>query len=130
MKRTSLLTLVSRCGPDCWICGIPCDIRPDPHPRLVITRDHIHPRSHGGTAKPNNILPAHQYCNVKRGNREVTHELRTACRVWVEREGGSAIPDILLAAATVAATHKRPQVSGRGRKVKRDVLRSMDGGWD
>lgn len=52
----------------CWLCGTPMDpdLR-DPDP-MTISRDHLIPKSKGGSGLRNNIALAHAVCNSRRGN--------------------------------------------------------------
>lgn len=69
--------LLKRYGPYCWLClaggkteaeaEIDLELRfPDP---LCFTRDHVKPRSKGGSDAIANQRPAHKVCNESRGNR-------------------------------------------------------------
>lgn len=54
-------TLVKLYGRVCWICGS----------RIAkgkLTRDHVIPRSKGGSDHSDNLRPAHKSCNQERGN--------------------------------------------------------------
>ena len=91
LRRNRLALAVSRRDGDiCWICGLQV--------KQIITRkedlgnnsvaasvDHVVPVTFGGTRKLDNLKLAHRCCNVRRGNRVVTDELRAACRKVVQR---------------------------------------------
>ena len=62
----------------CHLCELPF-LRMHHHP-LAPSRDHVIPRSHGGTGLRNNILPAHTCCSSFRRDRDITPELRAQCR--------------------------------------------------
>jgi len=74
--------LIKRWGPVCHICwdaGI-TDHRAVidlalkwPHPQCF-TRDHLKPRSLGGSNSTRNQRPAHKLCNERRGNKPLTRE--------------------------------------------------------
>lgn len=56
-------------GMTCHLCGTECLPRSEVghlHP-LVVTLDHIVPRSRGGTDDVENLRPAHRRCNLSRG---------------------------------------------------------------
>lgn len=62
--------ILARWGPVCWLCGKGIDLTlawPDPR---CFTRDHVLPRSKGGTDALENLRPAHRNCNSLRGNGE------------------------------------------------------------
>lgn len=79
----------------CHLCGEPMT-----HPRkekgspLRATRDHLIPRSHGGTSAPWNLKAAHAICNTKRGNSPLPAEM-------------IPVPPPLLPARELAAKRKR-----------------------
>lgn len=65
-------------GPYCWMCvlaGLGLELAridlslkwPDPG---CFTRDHVIPRSRGGTDDIGNLRPAHHRCNSQRGAKE------------------------------------------------------------
>lgn len=67
--------LIKKYGPFCWLCGKPIDLtikHPDP---WSFSRDHVIPRSKGGTDAIRNQRPAHRICNQKRGNKPAPEEL-------------------------------------------------------
>jgi hypothetical protein len=58
-------------GDDCWLCLRPIDFRRDgQRDRMRATRDHVIPLARGGPDSPENLRPAHKWCNERRGNRE------------------------------------------------------------
>jgi 5-methylcytosine-specific restriction endonuclease McrA len=59
--KISLDALYERDGGICQLCFRPCD-------RNSASRDHIRPRSRGGSDNPNNIQLAHRLCNWRRGS--------------------------------------------------------------
>lgn len=64
--RRQLMRILARQEGQCSLCGRP----------LVLadaTRDHILPRSRGGSDRAENISAAHRTCNGRRGNK--THPL-------------------------------------------------------
>ena len=74
-----LLLIYNRDKGICGICG-----NPVPHPtqalegrarRLAATRDHILPKSKGGTDKSSNLRLAHYACNSRRGNQLTVTDL-------------------------------------------------------
>jgi hypothetical protein len=72
-------------GDRCWLCG--CEISTTDG----INHDHLHPRSHGGPNELWNFAPAHQSCNLRRGNLPLEATL-TAFPEYLP-EALSAIPD-------------------------------------
>lgn len=75
-ERWRLVTrLMARDGENCTICNKPLDrhLRDGDHARYI-TFDHIVPRSHGGTDRPDNLRLAHQQCNRERGNDPLIEE--------------------------------------------------------
>ncbi len=54
-------------GEPCYWCGRLMNYR-DPYSRRYRTRDHLVPRSKGGTIIAKNIVMACAGCNVERGN--------------------------------------------------------------
>ena len=71
--------IIARWGAYCWLCVLDgkglwrsrINLRLKwPHPRCF-TRDHVIPRSRGGTNDISNQRGAHKICNELRGNREV-----------------------------------------------------------
>ncbi|WP_369692276.1 HNH endonuclease [Schaalia hyovaginalis] len=72
-KVTQLLRLtLATYGNVCHICGQPIDLTrkwPDP---LSATRDHLIPRSRGGSDALDNVRPAHLRCNSSRQARPVS----------------------------------------------------------
>jgi hypothetical protein len=55
-----------------------------PHRKLLAaSRDHIVPRSVGGSDEPDNLLLAHCICNAIRGDGPVTDDLRDRCNYIV-----------------------------------------------
>ena len=64
----------------CHICllPIPDAIASPTHP-LSKTKDHVVPKCAGGTSDKVNIAPAHYYCNRRKGNGAVTHQLMLHC---------------------------------------------------
>lgn len=81
----SVKRLLSIHGPFCHICGLIMDFRHPPNDRIKCTRDHLVPRSKGGGrgVDQSNIRLAHYYCNSKRGNGDITDDLRWMCKWWV-----------------------------------------------
>jgi len=75
----------------CHICllPIPPSIVTPKHP-LFGTKDHVVPKCAGGTNAKANLAPAHYYCNRKKGNGVVTHELMLHCSNTIYRELGRA----------------------------------------
>ncbi len=47
----------------CWICGLPVTLD-------VATKDHVIPKSKGGTEADANMRLAHEKCNRDRGNED------------------------------------------------------------
>jgi 5-methylcytosine-specific restriction endonuclease McrA len=54
--------MVALYGRSCWLCGRAIALGD------VISVDHVHPLSKGGSSKIHNLRPAHEKCNRKRGN--------------------------------------------------------------
>lgn len=71
----------------CHICllPIPETIVSPTHP-LFGTKDHVIPKSGGGTNAKANLAPAHYYCNQKKGDKSVTHQLMLHCFSQIHRE--------------------------------------------
>jgi len=78
---------------NCWLCGLPILAHgPD---LLKTSRDHVVPKSargylryllvkeHKRAGAKSNLRPAHRWCNSRRGDREVTEELRSDIRELV-----------------------------------------------
>lgn len=64
-----LRALIRLHGARCHLCGQVIDLNLKyPHP-LCATRDHVKPRSLGGTNAIRNQRPAHKVCNERRGNK-------------------------------------------------------------
>ena len=73
----------------CALCGLPLELS---RPAQVLigavrtqdhwgfSEDHIVPRSRGGDDSPENLRPAHVFCNESRGERELDEELREELR--------------------------------------------------
>lgn len=64
-------TLIWRYGSTCHLCRKPIDLTlkwPDPG---CFTRDHLKPRSKGGSNAIGNQRPAHKLCNESRGNKHL-----------------------------------------------------------
>lgn len=61
IRKVSLDVLYRRYRGICWICRKFC-------PRDKASRDHIFPKSLGGTDDIKNLALAHKLCNSKRGN--------------------------------------------------------------
>jgi 5-methylcytosine-specific restriction endonuclease McrA len=59
-RRNRVKAVVAAHGEICWLCHKP--INGD------LTMDHVVPRSKGGRANRDNLRPAHELCNSKRGN--------------------------------------------------------------
>lgn len=59
--KISLDDLWERDGGVCQLCFRPCD-------RSQASRDHIRPRSRGGSDNPNNLQLAHRLCNQLKGS--------------------------------------------------------------
>lgn len=59
-----IAALVIRDGTLCWLCNAFM-------PKNDRTRDHVIPRSKGGSNKLSNLRLAHGFCNSKRGNADV-----------------------------------------------------------
>lgn len=58
-------------GAVCHLCSGPIDLELRyPHP-MSATRDHVIPRSLGGTNAIRNQRPAHKVCNERRGNKSL-----------------------------------------------------------
>lgn len=79
------LALVARDGSVCWICGFKVEkvvTAPEDllNNSLAASLDHVVPKSAGGTRRMENLWLAHRCCNMRRGNREVTEEVRRLCR--------------------------------------------------
>lgn len=67
--------ILARWGAVCWLCDRP--IRLDtrwPAPG-ALTRDHVIPRSRGGSDDVENLRPAHKVCNETRGARRPDVEI-------------------------------------------------------
>lgn len=77
--------LIERCGNECYYCGIEGD-RPEDwvwdeaHQsywlpvstrREMLVREHMVPKSRGGSDKPENIVPACRKCNSTKGTKTV-----------------------------------------------------------
>ena len=73
--------------PLCHICllPIPPNIVMPKHP-LFGTKDHVVPRSKGGTNDASNLAPAHYYCNQEKGVKEVTPQMMLYCTRVINRE--------------------------------------------
>jgi hypothetical protein len=54
--------LVATYGRSCWLCGRGIAYE------AVLSIDHVHPLSKGGSSKIHNLRLAHESCNRKRGN--------------------------------------------------------------
>jgi len=80
----------------CHICllPIPPNIVMPKHP-LFGTKDHIVPRSKGGTNNASNLAPAHYYCNQEKGVKEVTPQMMLRCTRVINRELQSIKYDIV-----------------------------------
>jgi len=66
--------LIKRWGAACHICQADIDLElrwPDPQ---CFTRDHLRPRSLGGSDSVRNQRPAHKVCNERRGAKPLTRE--------------------------------------------------------
>ena len=78
-KVSQLLRLtLAAYGNTCHICGSEIDLTrrwPDP---LSATRDHIIPRSRGGSDSLDNVRPAHLRCNSSRQARPLSSLTRSA----------------------------------------------------
>jgi len=64
--------LVAAIGRPCCYCGRPMD---------APTRDHIKPRSKGGTLAPHNKVLACEPCNQDKGSRSLASWLYRLCKV-------------------------------------------------
>lgn len=103
---SSLFGLAAKHGPWCVICGLPCDFHSARRTRITATREHLIPRSKGGIGG-DNLRISHDYCNAKRGNREIDAGLKQKCREWILRNIG--VPRLLDAESHFNA-HVRPQI--------------------
>lgn len=78
-KTVRLRKLCERWGWTCHICGWPIPHEWEEHAPNAPSADHLVPQLKGGT-RTGNILPAHQYCNSRRGDRETTSVSRINMR--------------------------------------------------
>ena len=64
----------------CHICElpIPLSVVSPKHP-LFGTIDHVIPRARGGADTDDNRMPAHRYCNCRKGADALTPELKRHC---------------------------------------------------
>lgn len=67
IRNRQVAALIRIYGRVCWLCGRPIPEVPWPDP-WSFTRDHVVPRSKGGTGDIKNLRPAHKVCNESRGN--------------------------------------------------------------
>jgi hypothetical protein len=74
----------------CHICSWPIPEAIAHYHPLFGTLDHVIPLSKGGTSLPDNILPAHRFCNAYKGDRELTGEMRIKCHELVIEEFAKA----------------------------------------
>ena len=86
-----LVTLISWHGAVCWICGLqepgwPGNPNPQNGAYSSCTRDHVVPKSKGGSNELSNLRPAHRYCNGYRGDRDLTDGIRAATRSYILAE--------------------------------------------
>lgn len=92
----------------CHICllPIPDSINKVSHP-LFGTRDHLIPRSMGGSNKPQNIAAAHYYCNQQRRNLPVTIKMIGHCQAAILKELEKiGMTDITLSDSQFKQMHK------------------------
>lgn len=70
-REKTLLDMYAGFDGRCYLCGftIPLDVPPE-HP-LLLTRDHIVPKTVGGSTSANNLAPAHKLCNNVKGGMSV-----------------------------------------------------------
>lgn len=59
----------STAAPNCWFCGVRL-VMDRNHPRER-TRDHLHPRSRGGSNRRFNCVAASRTCNTRKGAKTV-----------------------------------------------------------
>lgn len=71
-KRSLRDRLVALYGRSCWLCGKAIAYE------SVLSIDHVHPLSKGGSSKIHNLRPAHEKCNRRRGNGPIPELLLTA----------------------------------------------------
>lgn len=73
-------SFIRRCplADHCHLCGYLLDRRParTQHPMLKPTADHVKPRAHFGENTRANLLPAHWFCNNRRGDMPVTEDVK------------------------------------------------------
>jgi 5-methylcytosine-specific restriction endonuclease McrA len=66
--------LWAKSGGRCWYCGAqlynPEEANTEIKKRLILTADHVHPRSRGGRGRANKV-PACKFCNSHKSSRSV-----------------------------------------------------------
>jgi 5-methylcytosine-specific restriction endonuclease McrA len=76
-------------GGRCWYCGTrlysPAEANTEIRKQLILTADHVHPRSRGGHGRANKV-PACKYCNSHKSSRSV-EEFREWLRAGVLANG-------------------------------------------
>ena len=87
-SRKQIRSLRERDGDDCWLCEAPIDFRlTDPNDPAYGTRDHVNPRSEGGSDDLGNLRLAHKSCNEERGRAKEAAKKRRARRAAQRRRG-------------------------------------------
>jgi 5-methylcytosine-specific restriction endonuclease McrA len=106
MREVRRAELVAAIGKPCAYCG---------DPMAAPTRDHIRPRSKGGTLEPGNKALACDRCNTDKGNRSLAS--------WLHRLEIAADP-------RAAIVHALVQSAGadRSESITGNVWRLMPGG--
>lgn len=68
----------------CWLCGQPINYEADAQDDDAFSVDHVRPVSldPSGAEDPNNLRPAHQRCNKRRGNRAPTPTIGHNSEQW------------------------------------------------
>lgn len=67
-RREALRRRVQAQNLPCWWCGEPFDLTLPPGHRMSFTADHVTPLARGGHLVHNELRPAHQSCNARRGD--------------------------------------------------------------
>jgi hypothetical protein len=77
---------------DCYLCGFGFG-KTGNHP-LSKTKDHVIPRSRGGTNEASNIQYAHQCCNYVKGSSYLCGKIFEQCREVAIRNGAGPKRDL------------------------------------
>lgn len=75
----------SRDGDCCWLCGGKLDFNAPPNTKKAPTKEHLTPKSLGGTDRLDNLVLCHPGCNKQLGNRPAEEKRKMQAKRQAQR---------------------------------------------